>query len=65
MPLFEVAIIEHPTKKDREDGGQEKLIMPPKAVIAKDQQSAAVAAAVGLGGSPDFSRTEIIVRPFA
>jgi hypothetical protein len=65
MPLFEVAITENPTKKEAEDGATEKLIMAPKAVIARDQQSAAVAAALEAGVSFDPNKSLIHVRPFA
>jgi hypothetical protein len=69
MPLFEVAVIEHPTKKDREEGASEKLVFGPKAVIAKDEQSAAIASVMGStelqAAGVDFSRTEVLVRPFA
>ena len=66
MPLFEVAILELPTKNEREDGKGERLVMAPKAVVAKDGQTAAVAASLELPkDAVDFSRAEIIVRPFA
>ena len=32
MPLFEVAILELPTKKEAEEGKSERLVMPPTAV---------------------------------
>lgn len=67
MPLFEVAIIEKPTKKDAEEGASEKLIFGPKAVIARDNQSAAIAAVMD-GDVPkdvDRQRMEVLVRPFA
>lgn len=67
MPLFEVAIIEKPTKKDAEDGASEKLVFGPKAVVARDGQSAAIAAVMG-GDVPntlDRQRMEVLVRPFA
>jgi len=40
MPLFEVAILEKPTKNEAEDGKSERLAFGPKAVIARDAQSA-------------------------
>lgn len=67
MPLFEVAILEKPTKKDAEEGASEKLVFGPKAVVARDNQSAAIAAVMG-GDVPqdlDRSRMEVLVRPFA
>ncbi len=66
MPLFEVAILEKPTKKEAEDGKPERLAFGPKAVIANDPQSAAISAV--LDGEKlviDRSRMEVLVRPFA
>lgn len=65
MPLFEVAILEKPTPKQIEDGQSERLVLAPKAVIANDTQSAAVAAVLDTKDlTVDRSRMEIIVRPF-
>jgi hypothetical protein len=66
MPLFEVAIIEKPSKKEAEEGAVEKLVFGPKAVIARDGQSAALAAVMG-GEAPkvDMQKAEVLVRPFA
>lgn len=67
MPLFEVAIIQKPTKKEAEDGVAEKLVFGPKPVIARDGQSAAIAAVMdgGVPGDIDKTRMEVLVRPFA
>lgn len=68
MPLFEVAIIQQPTKKEQEEGtGQEKLLFGPKAVLARDGQTAAITAVTG-GDAPqgiDMARAQVLVRPFA
>ena len=67
MSLYEVAMIQRPTKKEAEEGAVEKLVFGPKAVIAKDQQSAGIAAVLD-GEKPaglDMSKVEVIVRPFA
>lgn len=66
MPLFEVAIIETPTKKDAEEGKCERLVLGPKAVIASDSQSAAIAAVLD-SDKPEMDRTrmQVLVRPFA
>lgn len=66
MPLFEVAILEKPTKKELEDGASEKLVFGPKAVVARDGQAAAIAAVMGEGAPKgiDMSRAEVLVRPF-
>lgn len=65
--LYEVALIERPTKKEMEDGKAEKLILAPTAVIANDDKSAGVQAVImnkdKLPG--DLSRVEVLVRPFA
>jgi len=67
MPLFEVAILEQPTKNEREDGKSERLALGPIAVVAKDEQSAAIAAVLdnSTGFALDRSRMQVIVRPFA
>lgn len=66
MPLFEVAILETPTKKEAEDGKGERLVFGPKAVVAKNDQGAAIAAVLD-GGTieGDRSRWTVLVRPFA
>lgn len=67
MPLFEVAIIQKPTKKEAEEGtGTEKLLFGPQAVLARDQQSAAIAAVTGPNAPKelDMTRAEVLVRPF-
>lgn len=66
MPLFEVAILERPTKKEAEEGKSERLVFGPKAVVANDGQSAAIAAVLD-GGTidADRARMEVLVRPFA
>lgn len=67
MPLFEVAIIQTPTKKEAEEGVPEKLVFGPKPVVARDNQSAAIAAVMDGGVDKDTDRTrmQVLVRPFA
>ena len=67
MPLFEVAILQKPTKKEAEDGISEKVILAPKAVVARDDQSAAISAVMDGGLPADFDRArmEVLVRPCA
>ena len=66
MPLFEVAILETPTKKEAEDGKGERLVFGPTAVVAKDGQSAAIAAVMdGEKIDADRARMTVLVRPFA
>lgn len=66
--LYEVAILEKPTKKDAEDNGAvETLVFGPKAVVAADAQGAAIIAV--LSGADvskiDKTRMQVLVRPFA
>lgn len=68
MPLFEVAIIEKPTKKEAEEGATERLVFGPKPVIARDPQGAVVVALLGGGAdrpTVDMNKAEVLVRPFA
>lgn len=68
MPLFEVAIIQKPTKKELEEGTAiEKLVFGPEPVIARDGQSAAITAVTGPKAPVglDMTRAEVIVRPFS
>lgn len=68
MPLFEVVILEKPTKKAAEEGAVETLVFGPAPVIAKDTQSAAINAVLSGANdkvkSADPSRLEVLVRPF-
>jgi hypothetical protein len=66
MALFEVAIIQHPTKRESEDGLADKLVFGPKAVIASSEQAAAVAAVRngGIDTAVPDERLEVLVRPF-
>jgi hypothetical protein len=69
MPLFEVAILEMPTRKQiEEEGSVEKLVFGPKPVVATDSQSAAIKATMDnpadLEGV-ETSRMNVLVRPFA
>lgn len=67
MPLFEVCIIEKPTKKAAGDGALEKLIVAPKLVIALNGQAAGFEAVFGaeIPKTADRTRLEVLVRPFA
>ena len=68
MPLFEVAIMEVPTKKEVEEGtGEEKLAFGPTFVVAKDGQSAAIRAVLenaGKVGEINKDKMQVLVRPF-
>lgn len=68
MPLFEVAIIRKPTKKEIDEGtGSEGIVLAPTAVVARDAQGAVIAAVTRDGGLKDFdaNKCEVLVRPFA
>ena len=67
MPLFEVAIVQKPTKKAAEDGAIETLLYGPKAVVAKDEQAAAIGAVMGgeLPKDADLTRIDVLIRPFS
>ena len=68
MPLYEVAILEVPTKKEIEEGtGEEKLVLGPKCCVAKEPQAAAIKCVlenVGEVSKIDKSRMAVLVRPF-
>jgi hypothetical protein len=68
--LFEVAILEEATKKDKEEGKTDRLVFGPKAVVANDGQSAAIGAVLDGNGDGkkiecDRLRMKVLVRPFA
>jgi hypothetical protein len=67
MPLFEVVVLEKPTKKAAEEGAIERLVFGPKAVVAKDAQAAAIGAVMGgdMVKDVDLTRVDVLVRPFS
>lgn len=63
--LFEVAIIEKPTKLEEEQGKTERLVLGPTAVCARDKEAAIVAATQQATlGAVDPARLQVLVRPF-
>lgn len=64
MPLFEVAIIEIPTKTEVEAGKSERLVVAPTAVCAKDAQTAAIRVSMDTKMEIDLDRMQVLVRPF-
>lgn len=67
MPLFEVAIIQEPTKKEVEEGtGVEVLLFGPKAVLAANPQAAGIVAVTGPEAPKDLNmaRAKVLIRPF-
>ena len=67
MPLYEVAILEEPTKKEERDGVLEKLMFGPTPIIAKNFESAGAVAVMEMGSGVKINKNKmrIIVRPFA
>jgi hypothetical protein len=68
MPLYEIAIIQQPTKKETEDGiGAEKLLYGPTSILARDEQTALMTAMIGENAPKglDLNRVSVLIRPFA
>lgn len=66
MPLFEVAIVEEPTKKEREEEGkQERLIyFTPNPISAKDSHEASIEAFLACKEPVEKQRMKVYVRLF-
>lgn len=66
MPLFEVAIVEEPTKKEREEEGkQERLVyFTPMPIVAKDSHEASIEAYLACTEPIEKQRMKVYVRPF-
>lgn len=62
--LFEVAVIEVPTVREQEAGIQEKLVLGPVAVVAKDNDSAIAAALANTTVKFEPAKAQVLVRPF-
>jgi len=66
--LYEVALVQEPTKKEREDGELEKLILGPIAMIARDDQSVGIKAIMKAKDDGllkcDLDQVKVLVRPF-
>lgn len=73
MPLFGVAVVQQPTKKEKEEGAVERLIFGPQWEIANDAQTVALRVLLkaqregklDAANDPDFSRAQVLVCPFA
>jgi hypothetical protein len=66
--LFEVAVLQKPTREQAKEGVCEKLIFGPHAVVAADDRNAAIA--IVIDHAAEFAnvakdRMEVLVRPFA
>jgi len=67
MPLFEIAVLVKPSHDEANRGEQEKLVFGPKAIVAKDAQSAPLVAALdpGFPKGMDPGKLEVLCRPFS
>ena len=66
MPLFEVALVEEPTKKEREEEGkQDRLVyFTPNPIVAKDSHEASIDAYMSCPEEVEKDRLKVFVRPF-
>ena len=65
MPLFEVALVEEPTKKEREEGKQDRLVyFTPQPIVAKDSHEASIGAYMACEEKVEKERLKVCVRPF-
>jgi hypothetical protein len=70
MPLFGVAVLEQPTKKEREDGKSERLLFGPEYDTGTDGQAVALKILLNaqhngkLPSDLDMSRAQVLVSPF-
>lgn len=65
--LYEVAFIEKPTKKQKDETGQGGKLLGFARVVAKDEQTAQLIAIKQLGDKLehlDPNRLEVLIRPF-
>lgn len=65
--LFQYAILWHPTEKQvKDDGAKSKVLVEPKTILAADQNSAAMAAAMEIPADKknELDQIEIALRPF-
>jgi hypothetical protein len=66
--LFEIAILEHPTKEQEKEGQSAKLVLGPVYAVTKDDRGAAIAAVMDHAdklATVARDRMEVLVRPFA
>ena len=65
--LYEVAVLELPTKKDEEErNALPRLVIAPTAVVARDDRDAAIKVALEAQEirDADKDRLQVLVRPF-
>lgn len=65
MPIFEVLILERPTKKQEKDGKLERIVLKPTTVVALDEQSAGYSVVMDNTDLKfDKKRMQVLIRPF-
>lgn len=64
--IFEFAIVVHPTKKERDDGAQSRIVVSPEVCLAADERAAGMLAARQIPAEylESLDRVEVAVRPF-
>ena len=62
MPLYDVAVMQLPTKAEADAGVQSKLILGPKTISAKDQSTAIYLAGGDLELPKDTSRDLLEIK---
>lgn len=65
--LFQYAILWHPTEKQiKEEGLKSKVLVEPKTILAIDQNSASMSAAmeIPIDKKGELDQIEIALRPF-
>lgn len=64
--LFSYAVIQHPTKKESEEGKRSKLVISPEYVLARNDHEVIMQATRGIPAEmmENADRLEVAVRPF-
>ena len=65
--LFEVVVVEEPTKEQKNAGELERVVFGVELVVANDQESAKTQVLVKNGAkiNGDVNRLRVYIRPFA
>ncbi len=63
--LFEIVVVEMPTKEDADKGKLEKIVVPITPIVAKDVDAAKRKAIKLIPEGVDLDRAEVKVRNFA
>lgn len=65
--LFQVAILWHPTEKQKkDDGAKSVIVLPPKFILATDAQNALMAGAMEIPADKreQLDQVEVVVKAF-